>query len=156
MFLKCLCWFSSDLMACPLIYNTKQLNGFYGCDFCYHKRGKSYPYNQPEPPLRNERGHAVSASVNEPVFGVKGPFPLMKLSHFHPNDKWSIPEYQHNVCLGVIRQLSTMWFDIANSDAPWYIGKMMEEVDLRLAKIKPPVEITRTLRSMSGRKFWKA
>ncbi|KAL7379236.1 hypothetical protein ABVT39_024702 [Epinephelus coioides] len=149
---------SSDSMARPLLRNTKQFNGFYGCDFCYHKGGKSYPYDRPEPPLRNERdhfSHAMSASVDEPVFGVKGPSPLMKLGHFQMINGF-IPEYQHNVCLGVTRQLSTLWFDTANSEAPWYIGKQMKEVDLRLEKIKPPVEITRTPRSMSERKFWKA
>ncbi|XP_062841554.1 uncharacterized protein LOC134300980 [Trichomycterus rosablanca] len=149
---------SSDSMARPLLRNTKQFNGFYGCDFCYHKGGKSYPYDRPEPPLRNERdhfSHAMSASDNEPVFGVKGPSPLMKLCHFQMINGF-IPEYQHNVCLGVTRQLSTLWFDTANSEAAWYIGKQIKEVDLRLVKIKPPVEITRTPRSMSERKFWKA
>ncbi|XP_034143075.1 uncharacterized protein LOC117592904 [Esox lucius] len=149
---------SSDSMARPLLRNTKQFNGFYGCDFCYHKGGKSYPYDQPEPPLRNERDHfrhAMSASVNEPVFGVKGPSPLMKLSHFQMINGF-IPEYQHNVCLGVTRQLTTLWFDTANSQAPWYIGKKIEDVDLQLAKIKPPIEITRTPRSITERKFWKA
>lgn len=34
---------SSDSMACPLFLNTKQFNSFYGCNFCYHKGGKSYP-----------------------------------------------------------------------------------------------------------------
>lgn len=149
---------SSDSMARPMLRNTKQFNGFYGCDFCYHKGGKSYPYDQPEPALRNERdhfSHAMSASDNEPVFGVKGPSPLMKLSHFQMINGF-IPEYQHNVCLGVTRQLSTLWFDTANSEAPWYIGKQTEEVDMRLLKIKPPVEITRTPRSVNERKFWKA
>ncbi|KAL7404357.1 hypothetical protein ABVT39_013515 [Epinephelus coioides] len=116
---------SSDLMARPLLRNTKQFKGFYGCDFCYHKGGKSYPYDRPEPPLRNERdhfSHAMSASVDEPVFGVKGPSPLKKLGHFQMINGF-IPEYQHNMCLGVTRQLSTLWFDTANSEAPWYIGK---------------------------------
>nr|XP_020441759.1 uncharacterized protein LOC109951534 [Monopterus albus] len=73
---------SSDSVAQPLLRNTKQFNGFYGCDFCYHKGGKTYPYDRPEPPLRNEKDH--------------------------------------------------------------------------FEKIKPPVEITRTPRSLSERKFWKA
>lgn len=38
----------------------------------------------------------------------------------------------------------------------WYIGKQSEEVDLRLVKIKPTVEITRTITSVSERKLWKA
>lgn len=38
---------SSDSVARPLLCNTKQFNGFYGCDFCLHRGGKSYPYEQP-------------------------------------------------------------------------------------------------------------
>lgn len=30
---------SSDSIARPLLRNTKQFNGFYGCDFCYHVGG---------------------------------------------------------------------------------------------------------------------
>ncbi|XP_038150334.1 uncharacterized protein LOC119789497 isoform X2 [Cyprinodon tularosa] len=149
---------SSDSVARPLLRNTKQFNGFYGCDFCLHKGGKTYPYEQPEPPLRNERdhySHAMSGTTDEPVCGVKGPSPLMQLQHFQMINGF-IPDYQHNVCLGITRQLSTLWFDSSNKDSPWFIGKEINEVDRRLAKIKPPVEITRTTRSLSERKFWKA
>lgn len=73
----------------------------------------------------------MSVSYNEPVFGVKGPSPLMKLGYFQMISAF-IPEYQHNVCLGVTRQLSTLWFDTASSEALWYIGKHIKEVDLHL------------------------
>ncbi|KAL7834773.1 hypothetical protein SRHO_G00290200 [Serrasalmus rhombeus] len=53
------------------------------------------------------------------------PSPLMKLSHFQMINGL-IPEYQHNVFLGVTRQLSTLWFDTGNSEAPWYFGKQIE------------------------------
>ncbi|XP_056604162.1 uncharacterized protein LOC130420694 [Triplophysa dalaica] len=39
---------SSDSVARPQIRNTKQFNGIYGCDFCYHKGGRSYSYTCPE------------------------------------------------------------------------------------------------------------
>lgn len=153
---------SSDSVARPLLRNTKQFNGFYGCDFCLHRGGNSYAYEQPEPPLRNETdhfSHAMSGTIDEPVYGVKGPSPLMQLKHFQMINGF-IPEYQHNVCLGVTRQLSALWFDTTNSDSPWYIGKEIDEVNRRLVKIKPPVEITRqdyrTPRSLTERKFWKA
>ncbi len=77
----------------------------------------------------------MSALDNETVFGVKGPSPLMKLTHLQIINGL-IPEYQHNVCLGVTRQLSTLWFDSENSEAPWYIGKQIEEVDMRIVQIK--------------------
>ncbi|MEQ2306551.1 hypothetical protein AMECASPLE_009411, partial [Ameca splendens] len=65
---------SSDSVARPLFRNTNQSNGFYGCDFCLYRGGKSYPYEQPEPLLRNKRdhfSHAMSGTTNEPV---KGPW----------------------------------------------------------------------------------
>ncbi len=36
------------------------------------------------------------------------------------------------------------------------MGKEIDEDDRRLVKIKPPVEITKTSRSLTERKFWKA
>lgn len=36
------------------------------------------------------------------------------------------------------------------------MGREIDEVDRRLVKIKPPVEITMTPRSLTERKFWKA
>ncbi|XP_047220535.1 uncharacterized protein LOC124867893 isoform X2 [Girardinichthys multiradiatus] len=149
---------SSDSVACPLLRNTKQFNGFYGCDFCLHRGGRSYSYEQPVPLLRNERdhfSHAMSGTNNEPVYGVKRPSPLMQLQHFQMINGF-IPDYQHNVCLGITCQLSTLWFDSTNRDSPWFIGKEIDEVDRRLVKIKPPVEITRTPRSLTERMFWKA
>lgn len=101
----------SDSAARLLLCNTEQFNVFYG--------GKSCPYDQPQPPLQNERDlfrHAVSASVNEPVRGVRGSSPLMKLSHPQMINGF-IPEYQHRVFLRAAQQLSTLWFDAANNEA---------------------------------------
>ncbi|XP_029903862.1 uncharacterized protein LOC115356780 isoform X2 [Myripristis murdjan] len=35
---------SCDSVARPMLRNTRQFNGRYGCDFCYHEGGKNYPY----------------------------------------------------------------------------------------------------------------
>lgn len=107
---------------------NKQFNGFYGCDFCLHKGGKSYPYEQPEPPLRNEKdhfSHAMSGTTDEPVYGVKGPSPFMQLKHFQMINDF-IPEYQHNVCLGVTRQLSTLWFETTVSPLGTWVKRLMK------------------------------
>ena len=149
---------SCDSVARPMLRNTKQFNGHYGCDFCYHEGGKNYPYKQPEPKLRNEKDHyrhAMAGTEKTPLYGVKGPSPLMKLEHFQMINGF-VPEYQHNVCLGVTRQLAGLWFDTENHESPWYLGRRIEEVNRRLEQIKPPVEITRTPRSLNDRKFWKA
>lgn len=57
------------------------------------------------------------------------------------------------MCLGVTRQWSTLWFDTTNSDSPWYMGKDID--DRQLVKIKPPVEITGTPRSLTEGSSWK-
>ncbi|XP_073723438.1 uncharacterized protein [Misgurnus anguillicaudatus] len=111
---------SSDSVARPQIRNTKQFNGTYGCDFCYHKGGGSYSYMYPEPALRCETEHfqhAMAATPKQPVMGVKGPSPLMKLSNFQMVNGF-VPEYQHSVCLGVTRQLMALWLDSTNHDKP--------------------------------------
>ncbi|XP_058624866.1 uncharacterized protein LOC131536150 isoform X2 [Onychostoma macrolepis] len=57
---------SSDSVARPQIRNTKQFNGTYGCDFCYHKAGGSYAYINPEPSLRCESEHFQHAMAATP------------------------------------------------------------------------------------------
>lgn len=148
---------SSDSVACAQIRNTKQFNGEYGCDFCYHKGGP-YSHISPEPPLRSESehfDHAMAATPQQPVMGVKGPSPLMKLSKFQMVNGF-VPEYQHSVCLGVTRQLTTLWLDSRNNAKPWYIGTKSEMIDKLLLAIKPPVELTRVPRSVKEKKYWKA
>lgn len=76
---------SSDSVARPLLRNTKQFNGKYGCDFCLHTGGGRYVWETPEPPLRTEMDHfrhAMLASPANPVMGVKGPSPLFPVLTF--------------------------------------------------------------------------
>ncbi|KAK9976617.1 hypothetical protein ABG768_021822 [Culter alburnus] len=149
---------SSDSVARPLLRNSKQFNGQYGCDFCYHIGGGPYPYRRPEPLLRSETehyDHAMAATVQLPVKGVKGPSEIMRLEKFQMINGF-VPEYQHSVCLGVTRQLATLWLDSTNHNKEWYIGTKADIIDQELLNIKPPVEITRTPRSLKDRKYWKA
>ena len=149
---------SADSVARPLLQNKKQFNGIYGCDFCYHRGGGSYPYVSPEPRLRTEVEHfdnAMNATPQQPIMGVKGPSQLMKLDKFQMV-RGFVPEYQHSVCRGVTRQLTSLWLDSTNHQHGWYIGTKTEQIDKVLKKISPPTEITRVPRSMRERKFWKA
>lgn len=149
---------SSDSVARPLLRNTKQFNGQYGCDFCYHIGGGPYPFRRPEPHLRSETEHyehAMAATVQLPIKGVKGPSELMRLERFQMINGF-VPEYQHSVCLGVTRQLASIWLDSTNHKEEWYLGTKADVIDQKLLSIKPPVEITRTPRSFHERKYWKA
>lgn len=149
---------SSDSVARPLLRNTKQFNGFYGCDFCYHVGGGPYTNKDPVPKLRTEVehfDHALAATLEKTVMGVKGPSPLMRLENFQMINGF-VPEYQHSVCLGVTRQLANLWFDSRNHEQEWYIGTKSDLLDKELVTIKPPVEIIRVPRSVADRKYWKA
>ena len=144
---------SSDSIARPLLRNTKQFNGFYGCDFCYHVGGGPYTNKGPKPHLRTEDkhfDHAMAATPDSPVMGVKGPSPLMKLSKFQMIHGF-FPEYQHCVCLGVTRQLAKLWFDSKNHNKEWYLGAKSDRIDKELIAIQPPVEITRVPRSVADK-----
>lgn len=59
------------------------------------------------------------------------------------------------VDLGVSRQRGYLWFDSSNHQHPWYIGNRVESVDSRLTLVHPPNEVTRFLRSVRQRAYWK-
>lgn len=68
-----------------------------------------------------------------------------------------VPDYMHSVLLGVARQLGKLWFDSINHDKPFYISCANQKlIDFALTAIRPPCNISRTPRSISVRKFWKA
>ncbi|XP_042144330.1 uncharacterized protein LOC120848781 [Ixodes scapularis] len=149
---------SVDAVARSAVKNCKQFNGYFGCGWCYHPGGSHYPYLDPAPEQRSEEAHTLEAeegTPGAPVNGVKGPSLIMKLPRFNPIDGF-IPDYQHCVCLGVMRQLLKLWLDTENHDQPWYVGTKLGVMNGILLGILPPTEITRTPRRFEERAFWKA
>lgn len=149
---------SADSVARPLLKNTKQFNGKFGCDFCLHNGGGPYVWETPEPSLRTETDHfryAMLATPEKPVMGVKGPSPLMELESFNIITGF-VPDYQHCVCLGVTKQITSLWLDSKHHKEEWYLGSKVSDIDQALLAIRPPVEVTRAPRSIKDRKFWKA
>ena len=52
--------------------------------------------------------------------------------------------------------LLKLWFTTSYHRNPWYLGKVVKQIDDICCKIRPPDEITRTLRSIeSTLKYWK-
>lgn len=112
--------FVCDSVARPLLQNMTQFNGQFGCG-CLHEgqqvskgRGsvRVYPYETSE--LRDSCSafdHAEQAMLQrKPVAGVKGASALMNLPFF--DFIWGVrPDYMHAVCLGVVRQIASLWFD---------------------------------------------
>ena len=89
------------------------------------------------------------------VMGVKGPSWLSSLKYIDIVCG-SMIDYMHTVLLGVCRGLLYLWFDGQHRSEPWYRGGLQQAVDGRLTSIKPPSCITRTPRSVSEKKTWKA
>lgn len=155
-----------DSPARALIMNTTQFNGRYGCSWCLHPgitmEGTSQlRYTVLEHNVENRTAAGLENDMREAfqqhqiVRGVKGPSPLVNLPGF--DVVWGLsPEYMHSVFLGVVNQITEIWF--SEVDLPCYIGSPSNRrnIDNRLLKIKTPHIITRLPRSIDSRKLWKA
>ncbi|XP_051243573.1 uncharacterized protein LOC127356108 isoform X2 [Dicentrarchus labrax] len=166
---------SSDAVARPLLRNCKQFNGEYGCDWCLHpgvmvKKGsgsmRSYPFDEQKQSARSKKmfnDDAAQAENNkqkqtkmyQTVNGVKG-LSLLSILPFFDIVFGFVPDYMHSVLLGVSKQLMSLWLDPVNSMKPWYIGEQVSQMDLRLLRLRPPSEITRSPRSLKCWEVWKA
>ena len=161
-----------DLPAKAMVYNITQFNGKYGCSHCLQsgktfrvgQRGNVhiYPYMQDNPigPLRtNEQFHQHSLEAVESgkiVFGVKGPNWLSVAPKYNVIEG-NVVDYMHCVLLGVTKMLLKLWFDTENSGEMWYCGTKVQIADSKLLQIRPPLNITRSPRSIQQhRSYWKA
>ncbi len=154
-----------DSVARPILQNMTQFNGRYGCSLCLHpgeqvEKGhgtvRVYPYK--DVPKRDHASTVIDARealhTKKSVRGVKGTTCLIKIPHFDISGM--PPDHMHNVHLGVVRQMASMWLDSDNHEKPYYIGNKVNELDEQLLLIKPPCNITRVPRSLQQRRFWKA
>ncbi|KAK7940369.1 hypothetical protein WMY93_003695 [Mugilogobius chulae] len=160
---------SSDAVARPLLRNSVQFNGEYGCDWCLHPgsmvdkgsgKVRSYAYNEQKPiETRREkmyRDDAIKAETSEKtVNGVKGVSNLLDLPVFDIVQGF-VPEYSHAVLFGVTKQLVSLWLDQRNSTEPWYLGDKIEELDTCLLSLRPEIKITQSPISLKCRDTWKA
>ncbi|XP_011696440.1 PREDICTED: uncharacterized protein LOC105455077 isoform X2 [Wasmannia auropunctata] len=156
-----------DSVARPAIQCMKQFNGIYGCSYCYHKgkqictgqNGRKRIYCGNISTLRKKSHYEYQSEKtlrkNKPVKGVKGPSVVALIPLFDVISSFP-PEYMHSVAEGVIKQFVIAWFDPRNRDKDWCLTKHKSCFDKRLLSMKPTHEITRTPRSITQRKLWKA
>ncbi|CAJ1076493.1 uncharacterized protein LOC117467508 isoform X2 [Xyrichtys novacula] len=127
-----------DSVARPLLQNMTQFNGQYGCSLCLHpgeqvEKGHStvrvYPYKGVP-----KRDHASTISdarealhTKKSVRGVKGPTCLIKIPHFDIISGMP-PDHMHNIHLGVVHQMASMWLVSDNHEKPYYIGNRVNEL----------------------------
>jgi hypothetical protein len=159
----CLCC-CVDSVARPLLQGTTQFNGYYGCSWCLHKgelvEGQvKYPVIEKETKSRTDRQMEKHMSAafhsKSKVKGVKGPSPLINLPLFRIV-RGFVPDYMHSICLGVVRQITNLWFEDVGKG--YYIGRpaLLGLINEKLVAVKPPNGIARLPRSLGERKFWKA
>ena len=161
-----------DLPAKAMVYNMIQFNGNYGCSHCLQsgktfkvgQRGSIhiYPYIQDNPtgPMRTSEQllqySKEAVESGKPVFGVKGPCWFSVVPNYQVIES-NVVDYMHCVLLGVTKMLLKLWFDTENSGELWYCGTKVHIADSKLLQIRPPLNITRTPRSIQQhRSYWKA
>ncbi|CAH1163412.1 unnamed protein product [Phaedon cochleariae] len=152
-----------DSVARPMIQNSTQFNGFFGCSYCYHPGkviNKQVKYSSDVQPYNLRSSDDVLKHMQEAVisgrrvFGIKGSAAIINLPGF--DLVWGYPiDYMHMVLLGVVRQCWEIWTTYGNE---MYIGSpsTLKLVNDRLLKIHPPNEIHRTPRPLSEKAKWKA
>ena len=121
-----------------------------------------YPYvcENPTGPLRTpknvEKCSRESYRSGDKKEGINPPGScLQTLRHFNIVDGVGI-DYMHCVLLNIVRLLINLWFDSSHHLQLWSCSKKIADADRKLLSIKPPSTITRTPRSLTERKYWKA
>ena len=163
---------SCDIPARAAVLNMNQHNGEACCVKC-SQTGKNnrtetggnirvFPFcvEDPDGPERSRDRMVECAQIavnsSKHVEGIKGPSALMFCPIFDVSKGVAI-DYMHLVCLGVVRLLLRLWFDIGNSLKNWSMYSYLDIIDSRLENIRTPHFITRLPRSISQHlKFWKA
>ncbi|XP_019627756.1 PREDICTED: uncharacterized protein LOC109472429 [Branchiostoma belcheri] len=161
---------TADLQAKALVMNMKQHNGKCGCPKCKqpgthigHKQQWPYQVHDPKGPRRTHeetKAHAAAASdTGKDVCGIKNPSSwLTAVPHFDIVEGMAI-DYMHGALLGVAKRMISYWFSetSTNKHKDWYCGNSKHEIDYMLENIKPPMEIHRRPRSITGHlQHWKA
>jgi hypothetical protein len=168
---------TTDTVARPLLLNTTQFNGQHGCYFCLHpgeriskgtKGGGARVYPAPDPddeepitfPARSLDQHLhdlKGATEKTPINGIFGPTPLGNLNNFD-FVKAFVPEHMHSVCQGVFKLFTTLFTSTKNKNGKrdWFLGRKMGIINVKLAQIKVPYEVTRVIHSFNDFKDWKS
>lgn len=80
---------------------------------------------------------------------------VSRLEHFNIIEG-PIPDYMHNVLLGIARSLTSLWLNSKNYEMLWYIGRSSQHLDDILLNIKPICNVLRVPLSITPKTFWKA
>lgn len=150
-----------DLPARASATSFVQFNGNYSCLYCLDKgthimHRQVFLPNEPHTPRQCSTIHRHAIEAEEkgtPIFGIKG---TSVLSSTIDLIKGVPVDYMHAILEGVSRRILSVCLDSKNHSRRFYLGRVIEEIDKRLKRIKPPQEFRRSPRSVSSFKQWKA
>jgi hypothetical protein len=152
----------SDSVARPLIRNSTQFNGLYGCGLCYHpgirmKKGKgharSYSIAEGEYPLRTHDRTMELASIAEQSRkaqkGIKGLSILSDIDGFDVVRSIDLDIF--HAVVNVAKRFTNLWFHSSYAKEPFSVKASFHEVNSRLVSISPPDYVSRAPRSLEYR-----
>ncbi len=129
-----------DTVARAPVQNFIQFHGYFGCSWCEHPTIRveginNNLYNFREfCAQRNKysvRNCAIRALESNFAFrGVLGHSVLSELPLVDIVDGL-VFDSMHGIDLGVMRQLASLWFGSENSHSPFYIGTLIQQLDLK-------------------------
>ncbi len=79
-----------------------------------------------------------------PVMGVKGKAQMLSVPIRFDIIRGVAPDYMHSVCIGIMKMLVNLWFDVSHRNKVFSIRRLVKEVDQRLSLIRSPNLISRT------------
>ncbi|CAG7684002.1 unnamed protein product [Allacma fusca] len=174
-----LCYFPvfiADSVARCVVQGLTQFNGKYGCPWCLNKgetywidkerRRRKWVYKYKECILRTQENYlenlnCLCEKLQTPDFnqdgymGIKSASQLLLITKFHIING-CVYDIMHSAYLGVVKMLTSLWFDACNHEKFWYIGKKIDQIDSVLKMCKVPYDYDRTVRSILQRNLWKA
>lgn len=156
----------SDSIARPLLRNSKQFNGRFGCGLCYHPgikirfgRGKvrSYSISQNVYPIRTHcelMNHARLAEARrEPQHGIKGLSVLAELPDFDMVDCLDLDLF--HALVNTAKRFCNLWFNKKYRGMPYFVGGSLAVVNARLLSITPTGDVSRAPRSLYERSDYR-
>ena len=158
---------TADLQARAIALNMVQFNGFNSCHKCLNpgvtfrtqRGGSSHVYEQKAFPERTDasvqQGGRQAANEGTVELGIKGPSPFTYFK-FYSFVKGTCIDPMHQVFLGLMKQLTTLWFSPTYKSFPFSVWDKSHRFDSRLSQLKPPHTINRSPRPSSDFKHYKA
>ncbi|KAK3910042.1 Neural cell adhesion molecule 1 [Frankliniella fusca] len=156
----------SDTIARPLLRNSTQFNGWYGCGLCLHpgfrmKHNKghirSYSTFVKEYPKRSHDQLMQMAreaeQVGKPVKGIKGVSVLSKLQDFNMVQGLDLDFF--HALVNVCKRFANLWFLEKFKNKPFGLSSKFAEINARLLQITPTSDVSRNPRSLKDRSDYR-